>query len=191
MPNCTIDGRSRVGIAKHFRRDHKDYRSWRDVFIRKDAPNFVLRQQEEHVQQVDESRSGDDGLLMVAPTAQVEPPVQMQPLIKQQQPQLLPAQMPQIIQQPYVLQPTMAPSNVGGGQIIQMIHPQPPQTLIAIPVQPHQVPLQVAGQPVFVIQVPNEVPNNVQYIRLNQSSQPIMVPADASSIIAQQPFYTI
>ena len=43
MPKCNVDGRSRVGVAKHFRRDHKDYRSWRDVFIKKDAPDFILQ----------------------------------------------------------------------------------------------------------------------------------------------------
>ena len=46
VPKCTIDGRSRVGVAKHFRRDHKDYRSWRDVFIKKDAPDFILKPNE-------------------------------------------------------------------------------------------------------------------------------------------------
>lgn len=50
VPNCTIDGRSRVGIAKHFRKDHKNYRSWRDVFISKDAPNFVLRTENEETE---------------------------------------------------------------------------------------------------------------------------------------------
>lgn len=39
-----MDGRSRVGVAKHFRRDHKNYRSWRDVFIKKDAPDFILKE---------------------------------------------------------------------------------------------------------------------------------------------------
>ena len=48
VPKCTIDGRSRVGVAKHFRRDHKDYRSWRDVFIKKDAPDFILKPNENH-----------------------------------------------------------------------------------------------------------------------------------------------
>lgn len=36
-----------MGIAKHFRRDHKDYRSWRDIFIKKDAPDFILKEAEE------------------------------------------------------------------------------------------------------------------------------------------------
>ena len=44
VPNCLVDGRSRVGVAKHFRRDHKNYRSWRDVFIKKDAPDFILQE---------------------------------------------------------------------------------------------------------------------------------------------------
>ena len=35
-----------MGVAKHFRRDHKDYRSWRDVFIKKDAPDFILKPNE-------------------------------------------------------------------------------------------------------------------------------------------------
>ena len=37
-----------MGVAKHFRRDHKDYRSWRDVFIKKDAPDFILKPNEDH-----------------------------------------------------------------------------------------------------------------------------------------------
>ena len=35
---------SRVYIAKHFTNDHKDYRSWRDVFLNKDAPQFILKE---------------------------------------------------------------------------------------------------------------------------------------------------
>ena len=43
VPGCSIAGCSRVGVAKHFRRHHRDYRSWRDVFLNKDAPHFVLK----------------------------------------------------------------------------------------------------------------------------------------------------
>ena len=43
VPGCSIAGCSRVGVAKHFRRHHRNYRSWRDVFLNKDAPHFVLK----------------------------------------------------------------------------------------------------------------------------------------------------
>lgn len=44
---CSLNGRtgSRVFISKHFCEEHRDYRSWRDVFIKKDAPPFVLREE--------------------------------------------------------------------------------------------------------------------------------------------------
>ena len=39
MSSFTLNRRT----LNRFRRDHKDYRSWRDVFIKKDAPDFILQ----------------------------------------------------------------------------------------------------------------------------------------------------
>ena len=81
-----------MGVAKHFRRDHKDYRSWRDVFIKKDAPDFILKPNEDHneldleetpiseqinmthqtpgnSQLVNETKAAENGLLMMATPA--------------------------------------------------------------------------------------------------------------------------
>ncbi|XP_059096381.1 RNA-binding protein 33-like [Tigriopus californicus] len=45
VTNCRLKGRqgSRVFISRHFCEEHKDFRSWRDVFIKKDAPPFILK----------------------------------------------------------------------------------------------------------------------------------------------------
>ena len=48
VPGCSIAGCSRVGVAKHFRKHHRNYRSWRDVFLNKDAPHFVLKTESDH-----------------------------------------------------------------------------------------------------------------------------------------------
>ena len=45
VPGCLFQEKrsSRVFISKHFREKHRDYRSWRDVFLNKDAPPFVIK----------------------------------------------------------------------------------------------------------------------------------------------------
>lgn len=45
VTDCRLKGRqgSRVFISRHFCEEHKDFRSWRDVFIKKDAPPFILK----------------------------------------------------------------------------------------------------------------------------------------------------
>ena len=109
MPKCNVDGRSRVGVAKHFRRDHKDYRSWRDVFIKKDAPDFILQppapepsgspasspspltshQQPDHNLQVVAADLQDVPLVTTAPPAGSTLQQILQPLSVIQQPQVI------------------------------------------------------------------------------------------------------
>ena len=128
MPNCTIDGRSRVGVAKHFRRDHKDYRSWRDVFIRQDAPDFILKPtedidtNEEVTEEPDQEKVPDEiqntellpqqtvtpssGLLMLASPQSENTNTQTQSLPPTQpNVNVVPHQQPQIVQLPIPHQP--------------------------------------------------------------------------------------
>ena len=128
MPNCPIDGRSRVGVAKHFRRDHKDYRSWRDVFIRQDAPDFILKPtedidtNEEVTEEPDQEKVPDEiqntellpqqtvtpssGLLMLASPQSENTNTQTQSLPPTQpNVNVVPHQQPQIVQLPIPHQP--------------------------------------------------------------------------------------
>ena len=128
MPNCPIDGRSRVGVAKHFRRDHKDYRSWRDVFIRQDAPDFILKppddidnneedtEEPEHEIGPDEIQNTElqpqqpvtpsSGLLMLASPQSGNTNTQIQTLpLTQPNVNVVPHQQPQIVQLPIPHQP--------------------------------------------------------------------------------------
>ena len=128
MPNCPIDGRSRVGVAKHFRRDHKDYRSWRDVFIRQDAPDFILKPpedidtNEEDTEEPEQEKGPDEiqntellpqqpvtpssGLLMLASPQSGNANAQTQTLPPTQpNVNVVPHQQPQIVQLPIPHQP--------------------------------------------------------------------------------------
>ena len=43
IPSCRYHRKegSRVYISKHFNREHTDHRSWRDVFVKVDAPSII------------------------------------------------------------------------------------------------------------------------------------------------------
>jgi len=60
VPGCKHPKGSRVWLAKHFTNDHADYRSWRDLFLNKDAPQFVVRDDEERDAEEPPSERADD-----------------------------------------------------------------------------------------------------------------------------------
>ena len=55
IPDCRYNKKegSRVYISKHFNKEHTDHRSWRDVFVKVDAPSIISVAQEEPRRQSD------------------------------------------------------------------------------------------------------------------------------------------
>ena len=195
VPNCSIDGRSRVGVAKHFRRDHKDYRSWRDVFIRKDAPDFILKPPDENDENIEgnvehetnlsvtereeiqQQNSNNQGLLMVPSsiTNLSSANLSSTNLIEENTSQSLP-------NQPIIAPPSI---NIPSQAVIQI--PQQPQIIQLPMAQPQYIILQpqpiLEPQPIILNSIPG--PYVIQSIlppnNLSLSNQPIRLTPSTTS----------
>ena len=140
VPGCETAGKSRVGIAKHFRKHHKNYRSWRDVFLKKDAPHFVLN---------------DDLPEEPAPQPTVQQPtVILPPATATFQPPMVHPNPPQIVL-PAVVNPMLQTDQTQQQPMI-ILQPQPMPIFVQQPIftfQPQQQ--QVLNQVPVVFQSPS------------------------------------
>ena len=140
MPNCPIDGRSRVGVAKHFRRDHKDYRSWRDVFIRQDAPDFILKPPEH----IDDANEED-----------IDETEQEKVTENVCDTELLPQQPPVTPSSGLLMM--ASPHSGNSTNQIQSLLPTQPNINVVPHQQPQMVPLPIPHQPQYIVLQPQPI----------------------------------
>ncbi|XP_040563320.1 uncharacterized protein [Lepeophtheirus salmonis] len=145
VPNCDYGSHSRIRITKHFHVDHKNYRSWRDVFLRKDAPHFIVKKNRGKLDEEGTSTPPLDRTNVPLQSPNTNPLESLQKLAAS------PASSSAASSPPMEIQPNSPPSTLGNNpQNIPSQNNAPncnsQQIPIGIPLQPQAPFIQTLGQ---------------------------------------------